>query len=132
MGGWVEVEQALERRARSVVLAGVVVGPAECLEDRCLAGLLAVGPLEDGRRLGEMALLEERRAALKELVRRLAIAVGLGRLRGALGVFGHDAMVARSRGSLRKPRAVPRARPRGIARSAPVAPGSQIDRLEPR
>ena len=57
VGRRVDLEELLERRAEPIVLAGVVVGPAERLEDRRLARLLAIGPLEDDRRLGEVALV---------------------------------------------------------------------------
>ena len=42
---WVDVEQLLERLARQVELAAVVVRAAERLEDRALARLLAGGAL---------------------------------------------------------------------------------------
>ena len=73
VGGRIELEDALERRPRPVVLTGVVVGPSERLEDRGLVRLLAVGSLEDRRSLGKVALLQERLTALEQLVGRLAV-----------------------------------------------------------
>ena len=73
----VDLEQRLERRARALGLAGVVVRPAERLEDRALARLEPVGPLEDDRGLGVVASLEQRLAALEQLVGGLAL-VGVG------------------------------------------------------
>ena len=74
----IDLEQRLERLARALGLAGVEVRPAERLEDRALAGLEPVGPLEDDRGLGVVATLEQRVAALEEVV-------------GALGSLGGPA-----------------------------------------
>ena len=75
------------------MLAGVVVGPAERLEDRALARLEAVGPLEDDRGLGVVAALEQRVAALEQLVGGLALArpgsgVGARRLSDVIVLVG--------------------------------------------
>ena len=61
----IDVEQLLERLRRALVLAAVVVGPPERLEDRALARLQARRTLEDDRGLGVVPLLHERVAALR-------------------------------------------------------------------
>jgi hypothetical protein len=100
----VDVEERLERRARALVLARVVVGAAQGFQDRGLARLLAIGPLEDSRSLGEVAPLQERRAALEKLVgglvfpvvgSRVALRPGIVvRLGGGLRVVANRSMVA--------------------------------------
>ena len=52
----IDLEQRLERHARPLGLARVEVGPAERLEDRALARLEPVGPLEDDGGLGVVPL----------------------------------------------------------------------------
>ena len=94
VGGRVDLEQPLERRPGAIVLAGVVVRPAERLEDAGFAGLFPVGPLEDHRCLGEVALGQEVLAALKQLVRRLAV-VARNRVVGVGGgLFGTMILLA--------------------------------------
>ena len=78
----IDLEQRLERRARSLGLAGVEVGAAERLEDRALARLEPVGPLEHDGGLGEVTSLEQILAALEQLVGALAL-VGVGAFRRA-------------------------------------------------
>src|SRR5258706_10670238 len=75
MGGWIELQERLERRPRFIVLAGVVVGPTERLEDRLLAWLRAGRPLQHDRRRGKVPLRQQLVAALEQLVGRLAILV---------------------------------------------------------
>ena len=64
----IDLEERLEGRARPLRLARVEVRPPERLEDRALARLQAVGPLEHDRRLREMAPVEQRVAALEQVV----------------------------------------------------------------
>jgi hypothetical protein len=76
----VELEQLFERCASRLVLSRVEVRPTERLEDGCLPRLGPIGALEDDRRLGVVPAIEQRVAALEQLVGRL-----LGRvLRAAL------------------------------------------------
>ena len=124
VGGRIDLEERLERRPGTVVLPGVVVGATEGLEDRRLAGLVAVSALEHGRRLREVPLFQKGRTALQQLVRRLAVIFGVIAWREWLVI--HASMVARSAESV----VVVRREPSGLARSVP--PGAQIDRLESR
>ena len=73
----VDLEQLLERRARPLVLAAVVVSPPKGLEDGCLAGLQPRCPLENGRGLCVVALAEQLAPPLEQGVGGLVLAAGL-------------------------------------------------------
>ena len=83
MGGGIDLEQPLECLARAVVLAGVVVGPPERLEDRRLArlrlGRPARGPSPPGRS-GAASAARARAGAARRRTR--------GRQRDGRGVAG--------------------------------------------
>src|SRR3954467_6353029 len=72
-GGWVDLEQPLERRSGTLVLATVVVGTCEGLDDRALAGFEPIGALEKNGRLCVMAALEQTTRALEEAIGRLTL-----------------------------------------------------------
>ena len=69
----IDLEQRLEGGPRALRLARVEVRAAERLEDRALARLEAVGPLEDDRRLRVMAPIEQSVTALEQVVGGLAL-----------------------------------------------------------
>ncbi len=68
MGRRVDLEKLGEGIPRPVVLAGVVEGPAERLQDRRLAGLDPRGTLQDDRGSRVMPVLQQLVAALEQLV----------------------------------------------------------------
>src|SRR5688500_552026 len=115
---WIELEQPFERGSRRLVLAGVEIRPAEGFKDRCLAGLHAIGALEDDRRLRMMSPVEQRAAPLQQLVGGLG-----GRLLGAglatrSVLVVHAEMVARNRTCRRRPAVSGLDRPRDPPASA--------------
>jgi len=95
VGRGIELQELLERRPSAIMLAAVVVRPAERLEDRCLAGLLAIGPRQHDGGRSEVALPQQGAPPLEELVRGLVV---VGR------TICHAPMVARSRESIRRDR----------------------------
>ena len=117
----VDLQQRLEGRARPLGLAGVVVRPAERLEDRALAGLQPIGALEDDRGLGVVAAVEQRLAALEQVVGALGL-VGSGSVRRAARIPSAP-MVARIARGLCSDAAEP-----GLA----LAVRREVDRLQPR
>ncbi len=120
--GRIELEQSLERGACRLVLARVEVRATERLEDRGLAGLRAVGALEDDRRLGVMPSVEQLLAPLEQLVGALrGRVVGAGLAVRPVFVV-HAEMVARNRAS-RRQRSRYADRSTGFNRGESVMPG---------
>ena len=83
----VHLEQRLEGLRRPRMLAAVEVRPPERLEDRALALFQPGGSLQDHRRLGVVAVLEQGGATLQQLVGRLVGgALSVARVGGTLSV----------------------------------------------
>ena len=93
VGRRVDLEQSLERLRSPRMLAAVEIGSPECLENRALAVLEPVRSLENDRRLGVVAVPNQRAASLQQIVGRL-----LGADRLFVGDGGSLAVVARPDG----------------------------------
>ena len=119
----VHLEELLEHLTGPLELAGVEVRPPERLEDRALAGLEAVGPLEDDRGLRVVPAFEQR-AARAGAARTRSRVSAASRAPRRMRRWSHGRAFAAMRGSQAR-RAVA---PAGYC----LAVGREVDRLEAR
>ncbi len=115
VGRRIDLEQRLEGDPGALMASRVEVRTTQRLQDGGLAGFQSRGPLEDDGRLRVVPAIEQLVAALEELVRALALVVGV---RFAAVSFVHAQMVART--------------PPDVVPGSVLAPGGQVDGLEAR